>query len=487
MKKLSIHKKHPRGACLPAVGFALTIQLATLPAMGGDETGPQPLQAGQPTGEVEVTKPMSVLDAAPSAYRGLIRRPKFYGDPNMDRETLDGSMLDRQYLLGSLGGLRDRAADSGLVFDMGLTQVYQGAVSGDGDGGRYIGSGDIWLGFDTGRAGLWPGGLIISHFEGNWGEVVSGTGALLPINADATMPRSPSALALSQLYLFQALPADFSVMAGKVHWSGIADKSLFANNERTQFLHEGLVNNPILGAFVPYTALGAALSKQVTPEFGLTAVAFSNDSSAVRPAFDDFDFGAFTYALTAEWTPTFGGLPGNYNIIFGYSSKDIASYDLDAEYLLGEIIGTVPVAQESGNYAMVMGASQYLWVDETARRSDDLPVGFGPFFRFAIVPEDRNVIDQFYSVGVGGNGGPFGRDNDSWGVGWAGSHISSDFRGDADVLGVDVDDFEHVWEAYYQFAITPAVHASFHAQYLNSSNPSTDEAVILATRLQLDF
>ena len=37
MKKLSIQKKHPRGACLPAVGFALTIQLATLPAMGGDE------------------------------------------------------------------------------------------------------------------------------------------------------------------------------------------------------------------------------------------------------------------------------------------------------------------------------------------------------------------------------------------------------------------------------------------------------------------
>jgi len=487
MKKLSIQKNHPRSACLPVLGFALTIQLAALPAMGGDESGPGPVQGDASTSEVEVKKPVSVLDAAPSLYSGLIRMPNYYGDPNMDRETLDGSILARQYLFGSLGGLRDRAADHGLILDMDLTQVYQGVVSGDGDGGRYFGSGDVWLGLDSGRAGLWPGGLLISHFEGNWGEVVTGTGGLLPLNADTTMPASPSSLALSELYLFQALPEDFSVMAGKVYWAGIADKSLFANNERTQFLYEGLVNNAILGAFVPYTALGAAVSKKITPELGLTAVGFSNDSSADRPAFDTFDFGAFTCALTAEWTPTFGGLPGNYNIIFGYSSKDITSYDIDDEYLLGEIIGTVPVAQESENYAMVMAGSQYLWVDKTGRRSDGRPVGFGPFFRFGIAPEDRNLIDQFYSAGLGGNGGPFRRHNDSWGIGWAGSHISSDFRRDAGVLGVDVGDFEHVWEAYYQVAITPAVHASFHAQYLNSAKPSADDAVILATRLQVNF
>lgn len=29
---------------------------------------------------------------------GMIRYPKFYGDPNMDHATIDGSFLDREYL-----------------------------------------------------------------------------------------------------------------------------------------------------------------------------------------------------------------------------------------------------------------------------------------------------------------------------------------------------------------------------------------------------
>ena len=430
---------------------------------------------------------VSILDVAPQTLRGFIRMPKFYGDENMNRETVDGSLLERQYLLGSLGGLRTRAAESGLFVDAGVTQVYQGVVSGDGDNGKYAGSGDIWAALDTGRAGLWSGGLFIAHFEGNWGELVSGTGALLPLNADATMPTSPDSLALSELYLFQALPEGFGIIAGKLDWAGTADTSLFANNERTQFLYEGFVNNAVLGAFVPYTSTGIALTKEFQSDLSLSAGFFSNDSNATTSSLDDFAFDKMTYFVTGGWTPTFSGLPGNYNFIVGYSSKDIASFDVDDEYLIGEIIGTVPVAEESGNYALTLTGSQYVWINEGATRSDGQAVGFGPFFRFGIAPKDRNLIDQFYSVGIGGTGGPFGRNDDNWGIGWAGTHISSDFRRDADELGVSVDDFEHAVEGYYNVALTPAMHASFHAQYVNSANPSADDAVVLSTRLQLDF
>jgi len=71
-------------------------------------------------------------------------------------------------------------------------------------------------------------------------------------------------------------------------------------------------------------------------------------------------------------------------------------------------------------------------------------IGWGLFARFAWTPdpEDRNVIDQFYSFGVGGRGCLIpGRDLDFWGLGWAGTHISGDLRDDLAFLNVEVDLF----------------------------------------------
>jgi len=45
---------------------------------------------------------ISILDTAPSVYYGMMRYPKFYGDANMDRATIDGPVLGRQYLLAEL-------------------------------------------------------------------------------------------------------------------------------------------------------------------------------------------------------------------------------------------------------------------------------------------------------------------------------------------------------------------------------------------------
>ena len=430
---------------------------------------------------------ISILDVAPEVLQGFERMPKYYGDPNMDRATVDGPILGRQYLLGSLGGWRDRAAENGVILNAYLTQAVQGTVSGDGDGGRYFGSADLYVGVDTGRAGLWSGGLIVAHLEGNWGEVVENTGALLPLNGDTIMPAAPSSFELSELFIVQALPKGFSLIAGKINFGDNADKSPFANSERNAFIYEGLINNALYGAFLPYTSLGAALSYQLKPDLDVWVAALSNNTNATTVGFSDLSWDTMTYATGADWTPTFGGLPGTYSVLLGYTTKDPLAFDIDERYLIGEIVGVVPPVKKSGNYGFTVTASQYLWVDRSAKRSDGQPVGFGPFFRFGIAPRDRNLLDQFYSFGLGGLGGPLGRHDDSWGIGWAGSHISSDFRSDASLLGYDVDSFENGVEAFYNVALTPAVRTSFHVQYIDSANPELDNAVVLATRLQLDF
>lgn len=94
------------------------------------------------------------------------------------------------------------------MIDLAVTQVYQGVVSGAGDGGRYSGSVDLWATLDTGRANLWPNGLIVTHTEADWGRTVSGTGGLLPLNFDDTMPGEPDSFALSEFYLYQGLPSE---------------------------------------------------------------------------------------------------------------------------------------------------------------------------------------------------------------------------------------------------------------------------------------
>jgi len=158
--------------------------------------------------------------------------------------------------------------------------------------------------------------------------------------------------------------------------------------------------------------------------------------------------------------------------------------------------GDLPVADESDNYGVIGNFSQYLWVDDdsatafTARphatkaRHHTPPLGVGVFARAGWAPEDRNAIDQFYSFGFGGYGVLIpGRNDDNWGIGWAGSHISDDLR---QLTGTNRT-WEHAFEVFYNVALTPAAHLSLNGQSIRPANKSAGTAYTLGARLQLDF
>jgi len=68
---------------------------------------------------------------------------------------------ERTTLTGDWGGSRNELAKKGITLDIYLTQIYQGAVTGDLDNGwQYGGRENIALNFDMGRMGLMPGGLL---------------------------------------------------------------------------------------------------------------------------------------------------------------------------------------------------------------------------------------------------------------------------------------------------------------------------------------
>ena len=135
---------------------------------------------------------------------------------------------------------------------------------------------------------------------------------------------------------------------------------------------------------------------------------------------------------------------------------------------------------------MVGNFSQYLFVKGPNSRKGLPPIGFGLFGRAGWSPKNRNVIDQFYSAGIGGYGMLIPeRDQDSWGVGWAGTHISSDLRGIAN-LG-KLNSFEHAVEGFYNIEVTPATHVTVNLQVIDSPVKSRDTAVASGARVQLSF
>jgi len=441
---------------------------------------------------------ISLAEVAPELYYQLRRYPKFYGDPN----TKLGGLAERTQLLGNAGGARDYLVDHGIYFDVAVTQFLQGNLSGGKDDGsaRYNGSADYWLTVDTGKAGWWSGGAVFLHAESSWQankSVNPDVGSLLPANFDATMPtpNESRAIALPELYLAQGLPDNFMLLLGKVNFAGAGDTNLFANNERTQFSYTGLVNNPILGAFIPYTPLGTALVWAPNKQNNLTLLATQATGDANSSGFNNFD-GDYILGGQYQYSPMLkGNLPGHYLVLVGYGKKDLLAFDIDPRHLIGEIIGVLPPAEKSSNYAFLVNFDQYLWVKDGAPalgREHLPPVGVGIFGRAGWAPKDRNVIDQFYSLGIGGYGMLIpGRDNDQWGLGWAGTHISGDLRSLLNsfepLTGVQIDDYENAFEAFYNIEFTPAVHMTINAQAIDSVNEEIDTAYTLGARLQLDF
>jgi len=453
----------------------------------------EPDEAGEVDSSPRSDK-IALAEAVPALFYQLRRFPKFYGDPN----TKTGGPLEQTQLLGSAGGARDFLVDHGVFIDASVLQFVQGNATGGAkdDKARFNGSADYWLTLDSGKAGLWSGGGLFLHAESSWqaeNNINSDVGSLLPPNFDATMPTpgNSKGIALPELYVVQALPANLVAIVGKVDWAGTGDTNVLANNERTQFGYAGLVNNPILGAFIPYTSLGISLAWEPTPEHSVSVLGIQSVGTATGTGFGKFQ-GDYTVGVQYIFSPTLAGkLPGHYGILIGLDTRDVTSFAINRRHLVGEILGLVPVAQKEENYTLLLNFDQYLWVKDGgqgAERKGLPPLGIGVFGRAGWAPKDRNVIDQFYSLGIGGFGMLIpGRDGDSWGFGWAGTHISSDLRKDAGFLGVELDSFEHAAEAYYSFQVTPAVYLTVNAQVIESTAESVNTSFSGGARLRVDF
>jgi porin len=434
--------------------------------------------------------------------------------------TWGGDFWSRPRLTGSWWGLRDELGKKGVVFDTDLLLTPQGVLSGGKDTtAKFWGNADYTLNVDTGKLGLWPGGFFKISADSGFGDSVLGdSGALLPVNTAALLPRpNDPTTALMHATFTQFLSPKLGVFAGKI-FTLDAGAGEFAGDYRTQFMNTGLVI-PATLALVPISAFGGGVVVLPWENVVLSALALDPSGTPtnndVSEAFED----GVTVLASAKVTIKPFGLVGHQSVGGMWSNKERVSLIQDpsniATFLLAErfprlqdpgpllrrilerffpqlLVPVKPAKRENSTWAMFYGFDQYVW-----QPAGDPTRGIGIFFSFGASDGEANPVKYSYSMGIGGKGVVPGRPFDTFGIGWARTQFSDNlvpFLRQTLDLGLDHED---AIEMYYNASITRWLNVSLDLQVVNPGLKKTlsssgnlkdvDTAVVAGLRMYVRF
>jgi porin len=404
-----------------------------------------------------------------------------------------GDFFERSTLTGDWGGARNDLLAKGVKADLSVTQVTQGVMAGGKDGTwQYGGRGNLTLSLDSQKLGLWPGGFLSLEAEGNWTDSVNGsTGAISPANSNQLYPvPTGDNFNIPQLSFTQFLSPYFGVLVGKLDTTS-GDANEFAHGKGdTQFFNLAFNLVPVLAVTVPYSPLGAGVIVLPTKDPADAIVSSSviqATATASTSGFDNLDGDDLTFGGEGRLRTGFFGLTGHQLVGGTYSNKEFTSID----QRLGFGIENRGIEKEDGSWGVFYNFDQYLYeIEPGAGR------GVGFFGRFAASDGNPNLLQYFYSAGVGGTGIAESRPHDRFGIGY--------YYIDVERLTLDggfrTREFlrdEWGFEVFYNLAVTPWLLVTPDIQVIGPTQkrrlrPLTnrepiDNAVVLGFRLQIVF
>ena len=463
----------------------LVLTLAASVLIGATPAGAQEAAAGKEASAADPT-------AAFRTDKGLISITKAAPDVTPVADYT-GDLWTRSTAFGDLLG-RQKLYEKGITLDVQVTQVMQGVVSGGFSGARggpYDGLLDYGATFDTGKLGLWSGGLFVANAETSWGDLnLHRSGNLSPTNYLSIYPEAgKNTTFLMEYYYLQALPRESSLILGRLNATNFLDKNRFANDPRNQFLNASMDNDPLFGGFVSNSTYAAFADIAVTKFFHLQPAVWDPN---IQPG----DYGSTFFknvgvGAQAELSWTLGDtLGGVLRPVVLWTSKpttDISNPRLPLDLITGQ-----PLPKKDGNYMVHLNFEQYLWKPDvpadapTPARTADYDFqerGLGVFTRFGLAPEDRNSYNVYVSGGIGGRGVFNSRPYDRFGLGMYWLKESSDLQA---ILG-NLRRDELGFETYYNFAFTPWLTLAGDIQWIKSGITQNNDAVVLGLRLGTVF
>ncbi|WP_263381401.1 carbohydrate porin [Granulicella arctica] len=433
-------------------------------------------EAAEPFGAVPTNK-ISLLNLAPVLAPYLNNGPVF-GLPGTDA----GAFARRTQLTGDWGGLRTSLAKKGLFIDLYTTSVYQEVASGGtAEGSRFVQNVQLSANYDTGRAGLWSGGLFHFTMQGRFGDSAANTftaGTLQPQYAGLVEPGPllghngyPS-----EYFLTQALNKKTFLIVGKISTVFFPDQTLFGSNYKYNFANFNLVKNPMTTHYYGADALAGLLAVSPAPNLVIAAGVLDPNSTADTAGKKMFDH-VNVYA-TAIYTEAIKGKPGQISPAFNWSNNP--KIDNQSPFNISSpaqapvaIASLLDLGSPTGidthfkptSYFAIVNGSQYLMVKDPAAsvpgkmRSGQPLRGIGVYGRLGYAPRETNILTRVASGALYGHGLADSRPNDSYGVGYYYNNVSSPLKKDISQLSAGtagVKDEKGV-EAFYGIALTPAI------------------------------
>lgn len=408
--------------------------------------------------------------AQPAAKQGVLPTPDYTGD-----------IWNRSTLTGDWGGTRQELARKGFTVDWYLVQVGQTVFSGGRDTGwEYGGRTNATFNLDTGKMGLWPGGLLTVQTEGQFGKTVNPkTGAIMPVNSNGVFPEpGDTEWTIPSVMYMQFLSPQIGVFLGKLDTTS-GDSNAFADGKgNEQFMNLAFIANPALLLSTPYSTLGGGLMFVPTHDLHITFSIFDPNGRADTTGFDEPFADGPAYALEGRLTTHFFGLTGHQLIGGIYSTKDYVNLDQPLSNL---IIPLLPVEQTDNTWALYYNFDQYLYQPEK-----NVDRGIGVFGRFGTSDGDANSVHYFASVGLGGKGMIPGRQHDQFGIGyyylWNTTPQRSSDLGHVDNFFADNT---QGFEVFYEIAITPWMRLTPDLQIIDPAAENVDTVWVAGVRLEL--
>ena len=225
-----------------------------------------------------------------------------------------------------------------------------------------------------------------------------------------------------------------SLMAGRLDLTNLFDRNAFANDETTQFISDGLVNNPALGLAVN----GAGVAGAFDPKngFAFKAGFQQSNTDATNLSQSLFSMAEVDYVARPR-----GLSEGNYRLWFRNDNSDAAS-------------------------KQAVGVSF----------DQKLTPFFGLFGRYGNSEAALAGRDHFYSAGFQVQNAFVVSPTDFWGVGYAQTDLATNDR-------------ERLVEGYYNFEISEKLRLSLHMQHVFETPADSVKVGFLvpAIRLQARF
>ena len=424
------------------------------------------------------TRKASVANLAPYLLPYFNNGPVF-GLPGAN----SGDFRYRTQLSGDWGGLRTDLTRHGFFLDLYSTSAYQNVVSGGlKTGSAFLQNTQLSINVDTGRAGLWPGGVVHITLEARNGSSSAqdtfAVGATVPQYTGLAFPGPffVHDVLPTEYFLFQSLTPKFSVILGKVNVLTHADQTFFGNSYKYDFANLNFNKNPMALNF--YNTTSWAGIGVWTPSKWLTASAGVYDPNSQANNFATNAFNRVNiYGLTI-FSYKIGNLPGQSWAQANWTNKpkiDLMSpfgqlSPSEVPQAVGVLLGTpstqaLPINYKGKSWVTIGNFSQYIFVKDhpetvAAKLGSGQPLrGVGLFGRIGYAPEETNTITRDESVALYAYGLSDLRPNDSFELGIYHNGISQPLKNDFQRLtgAAATVKNENGLEVFYGFAITPAI------------------------------